>query len=159
MNEAINPAHLVPVRAVNERQVAFANRLGIDIVDKSVGVAWAMIEDAIQRDFWGNPDAGTPTAKQIALAGKFGFDISQTTRRVGDAIIDDIMYELNREAIATQKLSPGVAVINKHDIFRRVLTISSIAEDGTVYFRGGNGARAWARSLTRAEDNSGPTDM
>jgi hypothetical protein len=63
------------------------------------------------------------------------------------------MFRLNQEAIAEQKLTPGTNVVNKHDLLKRVLTISSIAEDGTVYFKGGNGARAWARSsLTRIDD-------
>jgi hypothetical protein len=110
-----------------------------------------MIEDVIQRDFLGKDALGVPTAKQIELAAKFGHDISMATRRVGNAVIDDLMRQLNREAISEQKLEAGVAVINKHDQLRSKLIISSIADDGTVYFRGGNGGRAWARSLIRSE--------
>jgi len=45
MNEDIKSQSLVHVRTVNERQVAFGNRVGIDISGKSLGVAKAMIED------------------------------------------------------------------------------------------------------------------
>ena len=62
------------------------------------------------------------------------------------------MTQLNLEFIASQRLAPGVAVTNKHDQLNRTFVISSITEDGTVYFRGGNGAKAWARSLLRADD-------
>lgn len=151
MDQDIKYKVLSHVRTVNARQVAFGSRLGIDVSQKSVGVAWAMIEDLMEREFWGKEGADTPTPKQIALAAKFGFHISQATRRVGDAMINDIMFELNKEAIATQSLKPGVTVTNTHDQLRRPLVISSIADDGTVYFRGGNGARAWARSLIRAD--------
>ena len=147
----MTPNALDHVSTVGEAQVAFGNRLGIDLSGKSVGVARAMIEDVIERDFSGETNLGSPTAKQISLAAKFGFDISPMTRRVGNAVIDDIMFQLNKDAICSEGLRPGVEVINKHDIFRRRMVISSIADDGTVYFRGGNGMKAWARSLIHAE--------
>ena len=111
-----------------------------------------MIEDAIQRDFLCDQDLGVPTPKQVELAAKFQRDISGVSRRVGDAIINDLMTNLNCEAIKREKLAPGVIVVNKHDLLQRKRMISSITTDGTVYFRGGNGARAWARSLIRSED-------
>jgi hypothetical protein len=105
----------------------------------------------IQRDFLLDQDLGAPTAKQVELAAKFQRDISGATRRVGNAIIDDLMTDLNLEAIGREKLAPGVAVINKYDSLKRKYVISSITADGTVYFRGGNGAKAWARSLVRSD--------
>lgn len=66
------------------------------------------------------------------------------------------MFELNRQAIITQKLEPGTAVVNQHDILGRTQVISSIANDGTVYFEGGNGARAWARGLVRQTADAHP---
>lgn len=137
---------------VTEAQIQFGRRIGLDLAGKSVGVARAMIEDAIHCQFYGRNDLGKPTPKQIELAGKFGHDISTVSRRVGDAIIDDIMTQLNLEAIARQRLAPDVVVTNKHDQSGRKFVISSIKEGGTVYFRGGNGAKAWARSLIRADD-------
>ena len=59
------------------------------------------------------------------------------------------MTELNLAAIQRERLATGVTVKNKHDVVQRKLVISSIQPGGTVYFKGGNGARAWARSLVR----------
>lgn len=137
---------------VTEAQIQFGRRIGLELAGKSLGVARAMIEDAIDCQFYGRNDLGEPTPKQIELARKLGRNISTVSRRVGDAIIDDIMTQLNHEAIESQRLAPGVVVTNKHDLLGRKIVISSIKEDGTVYFRGGNGSKAWARSLIRADD-------
>ena len=137
---------------VTEAQIQFGRRIGLDLAGKTVGVAQAMIEDAIDRQFYGRNDLGEPTPKQIALAREFGHDISTTSCRVGHAVINDVMTQLNHDAISSQRLAPDAVVTNKHDPSRRKLRISSITADGTVYFRGGNGAKAWARSLIRADD-------
>jgi hypothetical protein len=137
---------------VTEAQVRFGRRIGLDLQGKTLGVARAMIEDAIDSQFYDRNNLGEPTPKQMELARRFGYDISATSRRVGDAIINDVMTKLNHEAILSQRLARGVAVINEHDRLRRIFVISSIAEDGTVYFRGGNGARAWSRSLMRVDE-------
>jgi hypothetical protein len=140
------------MRFVTEAQIEFGRRLGLDLAGKTVGVARAMIEDANDCQFYGRNDLGKPTGKQIELAQQFGHDISTASRRVGHAIIDDLMTKLNHDAIAGQHLARGVVVTNKHDLSQRKLVISSIKDDGTVYLRGGNGGRAWARSLVRADD-------
>jgi hypothetical protein len=137
------------MQCVNEAQVAFGQRLRLDLNGKSVGEALAMIHDAIQLDFFADPELGSPTIKQIKLAAKLQRDISGVSRRVADAIIADLMSDLNHEAIKREGLAPDVTVINKHDSLRRKLVISSITDEGTVYFRGGNGAKA--RSLVRTE--------
>ena len=59
------------------------------------------------------------------------------------------MFQLNLEAISEQGLAPMVAVTNKYDMLYRCFVISSIADDGAVYFKGGNGSRAWSRNLVR----------
>ena len=59
------------------------------------------------------------------------------------------MTQLNKETIESEQLAPGVMVRNIHGESDMHYTISSIHEDGTVYLRGGNGRRAWARSLRR----------
>ncbi|MGH6792653.1 MAG: hypothetical protein ACRECF_07945 [Methyloceanibacter sp.] len=135
---------------VTKAQIEFGQRVGLDLAGKSVGEAQATIEDVIQRDFLLDKDLGSPTSKQVELAAKFQRDISGASRRVGNAIIDDLMTELNHEAIRREKLAPGVRVTNKHDSSKKEYVVSSIKSDGTVYFRGGNGAKAWARSLVRS---------
>jgi len=140
------------MRYVRETQIAFGKRLGLDLAGKTLGEAEAMIFDVFRREFHGMTDLGSPTPKQIELAAKFQRDISAATRAVGDAVITDLMTELNQKAIEHQRLEPGVIVVNKHDVLPRKYVISSIKADGTVFFRGGQGKKAWARSLIRSSE-------
>jgi hypothetical protein len=139
---------LSKIELCSEAQVAFGNRLGLDLGGKSVGVARAEISDMIATDFDGVTNTGAASPKQLALAQKFGIDISRMSKAAASAVIDDIMYQLNMEAIEAQKLAPGVRVRRTRDPGRTFI-ISSITPDGTVYFKGGNGQRAWSRSLER----------
>ncbi|SRR5258706_119282 len=141
------------VPKVNQAQISFGKGLGLDLSGATVGVAWSMIEDKTRREFWAVQDLGTPTSKQIELAAKFGYGISSLTRGVADAVIDDIMLQLNLESISNQGLAPGVLVRHKSGEWRCPIAISSITEDGTVYLKGGQGHRAWARSLVRARES------
>ncbi len=142
-------SNLKNIQLTNQAQIAFGKRLGLDLDSKSIGVARAKIDDAITRDFYGLTHLGHPSEKQCALALKFGIDISSMSKAVGAAYIDDIMYQLNMNAISKHNLAPGVFV-RYTDQPNENLVISSIAPDGTVYFKCGNGQRAWARSLVRA---------
>jgi hypothetical protein len=142
---------------VNDAQVDFGIKLGVNLRGCTVTVAAALIEDAIDLDFWGK-ELARPTPKQIALAATFGHDISSSSRRVGDAVIGDLMEQLNPDAIAREQLTAGTVVINVHDPIGMQHTISSITPDGTVYYRGGNGQRAWARSLRRAPSTEAGAD-
>ena len=149
MLDTVTMSKLPNIQLTNEAQVSFGERLGLDLDGKSLGVARAEIDDAIALLFYGNTDLGQPSQKQCALALKFGIDISRMSKGVGSAYIDDIMYQLNIDAIAKHDLAPGVSVRHAAQPNERLI-ISSIASDGTVYFKGGNGKRAWARSLVRA---------
>ena len=139
------------IATVTESQVKFGIKLGLDLKCNTVGVAVVKIQDAIDIAFWGLA-LGCPTAKQIELAARFGYNISTCSRRVGDAVINDLMEQLNHDTIESEKLAAGVKVTNIHDPIETQYTISSIYPDGTVYFRGGNGKRAWARSLRRVRN-------
>jgi hypothetical protein len=138
--------------SVSKEQIAFGRRLGLSVEGKSISEAVAMIHDAIDKDFLGNSDLGCATDKQVEFARKFQRNPTHVSRRVADAVVGDLMCELNVAAIQRERLAPGVAVKNKHNIVEQKLIISSIQPDGTVYFKGGNGARAWARSLERLDD-------
>jgi len=140
--------NLTHVSRVNRRQVAFGVRLGLSLAHSTVGVAAARIEDCFRSDFYGE-SPGTATPKQIVLAAQFGYDISDCTRRVAHAIISDLMEQLDRETIIAEGLAPGVTVTNIHDCLHTHLVISSIQRDLLVYFKGGNGKKAYARSLRR----------
>ena len=89
---------LTRIARVNDDQVAFGAKLGVDLRGCTLGVAEARIEDAIDLGFRA-VEVGSPTPKQIELAGKFGYDILGVSRREGEAIINDLMAQLNHEAI------------------------------------------------------------
>jgi hypothetical protein len=137
---------LTHIPKVSSVQIAFGKKLGLDLQGCTVSVAAARIHDTLDRGFWGGK-LGSPTPKQAELAFRFGYDISSVSRREGDAIIDELMTQLNLEIIESESLAPDVVRTNIHDSYGEQYTISSIQPDGTVYFRGGNGRRAWARSL------------
>ena len=139
------------VDLVNARQVAVGERLGLDLDGKSVRVASAMIGDYLMLNFWGALELGHPSERQCALAEEFGFDIGAMSTATGSAIIDDIMDHLNKEAIETQQFEPGVVVRFRSRDDGQTRVVSSVTADGTVYFKGGNGQKAWARSLERVK--------
>lgn len=143
---------LTHIASVSEEQVSFGDKLGLNLRGCTISVAAARVEDAVDTGFRGVVDLESPTPKQVALAARFGYEISHLSRREGAAVIDDLMTQLNREAIEAEGLAPGIAVINIHDESQERYVISSIQPDGTVYLRGGQGRRAWARSLRRADD-------
>lgn len=140
--------YLSHIQLTNDSQIAFGERLGLNLKGKSVRVARAEIDDALAIEFDGIHDLGRSSLKQCVLAEKFGFDISNLSKSVGFAVIDDIMYHLNMEAIDKHQLASGVSVQHIHQQGQQYI-ISSIKSDGTVYFKGGNGKRAWARNLER----------
>lgn len=138
------------IKRVSDQQIAFCRKLGMDLTGETESLAAAKIYDMIRAEFF-NEDLGNPSEKQIELAKTFGFDITKCSRREGNAIIDDIMNELNYESIEEQQLAPGMEVINRWDALKTVYTISSIREDGIVFFKGGNGKKAWARNLIKIQ--------
>ena len=144
---------LTHVRLVDEGQITFGARLGLDLRGSTIGVAAARIEDCIHSEFHGETLLRA-TAKQAELAAKFGYDITNSTRRIAHAVIADIMEQLDREAIIAEGLVPGVAVTNIHDKRPRQYVISSVQPDLLVYFKGGNGKKAHARSLKRNGRNA-----
>lgn len=63
--------------------------------------------------------------------------------------MDDIFDQLNRESVENQNLRPGDVVTKRWDQNGKQYVISSIQEDGSVYFKGGNMNRAWARNVQK----------
>jgi hypothetical protein len=146
---------LTHVPLVGERQVAFGVRLGLGLAGCTFRVAGARIEDCIRSEFYGETLLHA-TEKQAALAAKFGYDITASTRRIAHAVIADIMEQLDRETIIAEGLAPGVTVSNIHDKHPMHYVISSVQPDLLVYFKGGNGKKAYARSLKRVTATPNP---
>ena len=139
---------LTHIRLVDERQTAFGARLGLDLAGCTVNLAGARIEDCIRSEFYGETLLQA-TPKQVALAAEFGYDIRASTRRIAHAVIADLMEQLDRETIVAEGLASGVTVRNIHDKRSVRYVISSVQPDLLVYFKGGNGHKAYARSLRR----------
>ena len=139
---------LTHIPLLNEHQIKFGAHLGLELVGCTIRVAGALLEDCIRSEFYGEKLLHA-TEKQAALAAKFGYNITRSTRRVAHAIIADILEQLDRETIIAEGLAPGIAVTNIHHNYRENLVISSIQPDLLVYFKGGNGKKAFARSLRR----------
>ena len=116
--------NLTHVRLVDERQIAFGAKLGLDLSGCTVGSAVARIEDCLHSEFYGETPLRA-TEKQAELAAKFGYDITGSTRRMAHAVIADIMEQLDREAIISEGLAAGVTVINIHDKHPRQYVIST----------------------------------
>ena len=144
---------LTKIKLVSKEQVAFGRKIGLDLTNCSVTVAAAKIEDFIDQNFWGR-ELDKPTEKQIELAARFGYDISAETRRVGFAVIEDIMEQLNFESIEKQKLTPGDTVRHTRDSLHLKHIISSIREDGIVFLTGGRRKQAWARNLIKVNQHN-----
>jgi hypothetical protein len=138
------------VEKANENQIKFGQKLGLDLSGLSVGVAKAMIDDQIDI-YFNNNEIKSLTSKQIEYAHDLGFDISKMTKRQGEAFLEDILLQKNFENIQKEKLEPGVRVKRVYDNLNKIEVISSISKNGTVYFKGGDGQRAWARNLRRIE--------
>ena len=137
---------LTHITAVRPQHIAFGAKLGLDLQGCSAGVARARIDALIAREFDG-VDPRAPTPKQVALAAKFGWNIASCSREEGEAVITDLMQQLNIETVEQESLAPGVEVQNIHDTLPKTYLISTIQKDGTVFFKGGNGRKAYARSL------------
>jgi hypothetical protein len=67
MLEAVLRALGEEMRRFSNEQIAFGQRLGLDLEGKSVSEALALIHDTIDRDFLGLSDLGAATPKQLEL--------------------------------------------------------------------------------------------
>mgnify|MGYP001245781844 CR=1 FL=1 len=138
----------VKISYATPQMIKFGNRLGLDLNNCSISVASAMLDDLISREFW-EAVVAPCSANQINFASSLGINVEGLSKRVASAMIGDILHRMNMEAIIYLGLKPGISVKRKNDIIKRVFIISSISDDGTVYFKGGNGKRAWARNLIK----------
>jgi hypothetical protein len=140
--------NLDKIAKVSISQIEFGEKLGLSLKGHTVTVAAAMIQECISKEFWGR-EIVSPSEGQIDFANQLGVDISNKSKAVGSAIINDILEQLNQDSIESQGLAPGVKVRNKRNNCE--YTISSIKQDGLVYFKGGQGAKTWAGNLEKIE--------
>jgi hypothetical protein len=125
----------------NERQIEFGRLLGLNFHGLTVGAAFAMIHETIDKNFNGK-ELKAASEKQIELGEKFGFDFSKLTTHVASAYIKDILVALNFKSTEEQHIKPGDCVINKYDKEKKEHIVSSIGKEGYIFFKKTSGGCA-----------------
>ena len=131
-------------------QIQIAKDLGIEVSKDSFRVAAARILDLVAPAIGYN--AKPATSKQVEFAKGLGIDVTSDSSRVASARIQDKLEEVNSRALKELRLAPGdKVVVRKTYTFsgqeymdEREYVVSSIKDNGMVYFKGGNGKCAWA---------------
>lgn len=134
-------------------QIEIAKAFNLNIADDLADVGFIKIMNILKSIFDYPIDERPATEKQIAFAKKFGIDVSEYTLEMAGMVLLRITQEEDKESIRTQDLKPGDIVTtfnrmnpNYSNGFK--YTISSI-KDGMVYFKGGNGKKAFARNIRK----------
>lgn len=132
-------------RKTSQFQKEIAGRLGIQIASSSFNVAAAQIEQAIAPALWHEPDLGDATSRQIEYAASLGIDVSKDSKRVASARIQEQQDIRNKTLIREMGLRPGTVVYWKR--YERKMVISSISQNGRLWFKGGNGYGAFPHEI------------
>jgi hypothetical protein len=125
----------------NERQVKFGRLLGFDFTGLTVGVARAIIDDYIKKNYDGL-ELKPASKKQIELGKNFDLDFSESTFGVTFAYIKDLLVKLNFKSIEDQNIKPGDYVINVYSKQKDEHIVSSINKEGYIYFKKRSGGAA-----------------
>ena len=141
-----------------QAQIQLADKLGLNVRGLSQGVAIAKILELVEAALHGRVDNRMATDKQIAFGKQLGLDLDGETLTIASVRIGEVLEAQNLRAIRRMRLKPGDKV-RRADPFTlsdgremydaREFVVSSIYPDGSVYFKGGNGQRAWARNLEK----------
>lgn len=134
-------------KSASKAQFAVARKLGINIDKHSFAVAAAQIETALAPVLTDEPRAEPATASQVAFASSLGIDTSNDSKKVAFVRIQECLEERNSALVKQKGLAPGVKVIWKQ--CGREMTISSISQNGRLWFKGGNGYGAFPDQVER----------
>lgn len=135
--------------SITKEQRLIAKQLGITVSKlDSYNVVAAKIRDfvAVAIGDWEKSD---PTEPQVKYAESLGIKIDEDSRRVISAKIEDELIKRNKKALKKLKLKPGDKVKLKDDKGARNNVISSIKENGKIYFKGIGCPQAWATQIER----------
>lgn len=130
-------------------QKDIASRLGISVANDTVTVASAKIRAVVAVALQPGQEVRASTEAQRAYARSLGIDVSSDSLLVASARIEEALLERNHELIRKYNLRPGTHVIWNQR--QREMVISSIAENGRLWFKGGNGAGAFPHEITPVE--------
>ena len=118
-------------------------------------IVFINIVNSIKKVFDFPVDSRPATRKQIAFAELFHVDVFEYTVEMASMVLGKITEREDQESINRQSLKPGDSVriqYKKHEYSSDgfIYIISSI-KHGLVYFKGGNGKRAFARNVRKVE--------
>ena len=145
---------------VTEQQLTVGKRVGLDLSQDSQAVAAARILDVVGPAIGDVRRHEKPTDRQIAFAESLGIDASGYSFRVAFAMIQDALLEQEKRAVDAMDLKPGDKVIRERQLkrngqvytLRKEYIVSSISDDGFVYFKGTGCECGWASTLGKIED-------
>jgi len=160
MSESVGPA--------TDEQHQLATKVGMTLEDEPRAVAAALLEDHLEPAIWGTnpPDA---TDRQRQFLRRLGFRRAEhqgLTRRVASAWINHLLtlqdiHHLNQlqlkrnDAVIVRRVTELEGTRLESLEYRQV---SSIAADGLLYFKGGNGKCARVQRVTKALPSDNPID-
>jgi len=130
-----------------EYQRDIASRLGISVDGDTTTVAAARIREVVAPAIDLRYEVRPASEAQISYAMSLGFDVSNDSTLVARAKIEDALIQRNHELIRKHSLKPGARVLwNQQQ--QREMVISSIAVNGRLWFKGGNGWGAFPHEIT-----------
>ena len=135
----------MPKKPTSQAQHAVARKLGIHIDNSSFAVAAAQIQTALAPVLTGEAEPRRASVRQVAYASSLSLDVSHDSMEVASVRIQERLDERNAALIREMKLAPGVRVAWKK--MRREMVISSIASNGRLWFKGGNGNGAFPHEV------------
>jgi hypothetical protein len=169
----VEPVRLLTawVGSATAEQVGLAEKLGLPVAGNAPrGVMVALLEDRLRPALHGmEPDAATERQRAFLreLGGEHHADPG-LTKTVASAWID---YHLTLRTIgALQSLRPvcGNVVVRHHQVafpdgstesYDAEHVVSSVQDDGLIFFKGGNGQCAWPSNLTSLDARSAAVDL
>jgi len=136
---------------ISKQQKEIAAALGVSIEGiKTFRVAAAKIMDFVAPSV-GEKEQLSPTQSQLDYANSLNIDVSNDTRRVASAKIQDHLEIKNLEALKSLNLKPGDKVLYDNGYMIKEHIVSSIKEKGKVYFKGVGCPQAWASQILRKD--------
>lgn len=95
----------------------------------------------------GDWKAADPTERQLEYAKLLGINVGKYSRRVISAKIEDELTKRNVKALKKLKLKPGDKVTLTEEVGIRYHIVSTIKDNGKIYFKGIGCPQAWATQI------------
>ncbi len=138
-------------------QREIAAKLGIDISNDSRQVAAGRINDMVESAVHPERSPRSPTARQLELAAEVGIDIAKDRYHTAFSKIHEALEGRSQRLVSEMRLQPGDTVVVGDVVERlgseidmsREWVISSIGENGRLYFKGGGGHCAWPSEIKK----------